>query len=92
MHVTPGRRWSVPELARMATLSRSVFARRFVETVGEPPLRYLTGLRLDKAAELLQRTDRSLADISEAVGYSEPAFSRAFKARFGASPSFWRRR
>jgi AraC-like DNA-binding protein len=93
MHANPGRRWSVPELARTATLSRSVFARRFAETVGEPPLHYLTGLRLDKAAELLERTGRSLADISEAVGYSsEPAFSRAFKVRFGASPSLWRRR
>lgn len=92
MHATPGRHWSVPELARTATLSRTVFARRFVETVGEPPLRYLTALRLDKAAELLQRTDNSLADISEAVGYSsEPAFSRAFKARFGTSPSLWRK-
>ncbi|WP_411749763.1 AraC family transcriptional regulator [Serratia marcescens] len=93
MHFAPEKAWSVSELANAACLSRSVFAARFVALVGLPPLRYLIGLRLDKAAELLQRTKRSIADVAEDTGYtSEAAFSRAFKLRFGSSPSHWRRR
>lgn len=92
MHGAPERKWTVSELAWNAGLSRSVFANRFVALVGEPPLRYLIGLRLDKAAELLQRTRLTISEVSEATGYeSEAAFSRAFKLRFGSSPSRWRR-
>ena len=92
MHACADRQWTVPRLAEMVGMSRSVFAKRFVELVGQPPLRYLTGLRLDKAAELLRRTGGSIGEIAAAVGYeSEPAFSRAFKDRHGLSPSHWRR-
>lgn len=92
LHARPAQAWTVPQLARDAGLSRSVFAKRFTDLVGEPPLRYLIGLRLDKAAELLRRTDHSIAEIAAATGYDlEPAFSRAFKHRYGLSPSHWRR-
>ncbi|MBK4215732.1 AraC family transcriptional regulator [Paracoccus caeni] len=92
MHAQPARAWTVSELARAAGMSRSVFAGRFATLVGEPPLRYLIGLRLDKAAEMLQRTTRRISEVAEAAGYnSEAAFSRAFKLRYGTSPSQWRR-
>ena len=92
MHAAPDRRWSVPELARTVGLSRSVFARRFVTLVGQPPSRYLIRLRLDKAAELLQQTKQTISEVAQASGYqSEAAFSRALKLRFGCSPSRWRR-
>lgn len=91
IHTAPEKPWSVAELANAAGLSRSVFAARFVTLVGQPPSRYLIGLRLDKAAELLQRTKRTIAQIADNTGYtSEAAFSRAFKLRFGISPSSWR--
>lgn len=92
MHSSPGREWSVKELAQVAGLSRSVFTARFVPRVGLPPIKYLNGLRLDKAAEILRRTSWTITEVSEAVGYaSDAAFSRAFKLRFGVSPSQWRR-
>ncbi|SPL72105.1 AraC family transcriptional regulator [Acinetobacter stercoris] len=91
MHSKPEKAWTVCELANLAGLSRSVFASRFVALVGEPPFRYLIGLRLDKAAELLQQTKRTIFQVAEDTGYaSEAAFSRAFKQRFGSSPSYWR--
>ncbi|HWA74584.1 MAG TPA: AraC family transcriptional regulator [Polyangiaceae bacterium] len=86
-------RWTVEHLARAVGLSRPAFAKRFVLALGMPPLRYLSELRLELAANLLQSSDASLAELAQAVGYaSEFAFSRAFKRRFGVAPSFFRRR
>jgi AraC-like DNA-binding protein len=44
----------VASLAEEVGLSRSVFAARFTQLVGEPPLGYLTRLRMQKAATLLR--------------------------------------
>lgn len=91
MHAAPEKAWTVAELANIACLSRSAFAARFALRVGHPPLRYLNSLRLDKSAELLKWTKSPVAEVAEKSGYtSEASFSRAFRLRFGASPSRWR--
>ena len=88
LHDRPDDHWTVERLATVAAMSRSAFADRFVGLVGEPPLRYLTRLRLQRAARLFRTTDSSVAEIARRVGYgSEEALSRAFKNRFGVSPS-----
>lgn len=87
MRQQPERPWSVPELARLAALSRSAFVVRFRSLVGLPPMRYLAHLRLAMAQHLLRSTDDTVADLARRVGYrSEAAFGRAFRARFGVSP------
>jgi AraC-like DNA-binding protein/quercetin dioxygenase-like cupin family protein len=92
LHDNPDHHWTVERLAAVAAMSRSAFAERFRSLVGQPPARYLTELRLRRAAQLLRSTDDSLAEIARRVGYgSEEALSRAFKHRFGASPSVSRR-
>jgi AraC-like DNA-binding protein len=89
----PARAWSVRELAEVATMSRSAFADRFRMLVGQAPMRYVTELRLSRAARLLRSTDATIADVARSVGYgSEDALSRAFKARFGEAPSVFRAR
>lgn len=86
------RHWTVAELARKLGMSRAAFARRFKEATQEPPLRHLTGLRLARAAELLEHSELGLAELAEHVGYrSEFAFSRAFKRRYGVAPGTFRR-
>lgn len=93
MRRRPDQRWTVHGLAKVAGLSRAVFARRFVAALGIPPLRYLTELRLQLAAELLVESDETLASIAARVGYeSEFAFSRAFKRQRGEAPGVFRRR
>jgi len=91
LHGDLRRPWTVAQLAAEAALSRSVFAERFTTLIGEPPAAYLAGLRLEAAAEKL-RGGRQLVQVgARVVGYtSEPAFSRAFKNRFGTSPARWR--
>ncbi len=87
----PEHPWSIDELARVATLSRSALAARFTRALGVPPAAYVTAQRLDRAAELLRDSDSPVAEVGRAVGYaSEAGFSRAFHRRFGAPPLRWR--
>jgi AraC-like DNA-binding protein len=77
----------VESLAEAAGMSRSAFAGRFKELVGQTPLEYITEWRMQKAMQLLQQGDKKLVDVAGAVGYeSDAAFSKAFKRVVGASP------
>ncbi|GAA1752482.1 AraC family transcriptional regulator [Agromyces humatus] len=87
MHAHPDDEWTLVKLARVASMSRSAFAERFTTLVGESPMRYLAGWRLEQARSQLTRTDDPIAAISTRVGYtSEAAFSRAFKRHHGVTP------
>ena len=87
IHADPGRRWTLEGLARLAGMSRSVFAQRFREAVGETPIAYLTRWRMLLAAEQLARGRDSLAETAASLGYeSENAFNTAFKRIMGCSP------
>jgi AraC-like DNA-binding protein len=91
MHLRTEAPWTVASLAAEAGLSRSVFAARFTQLVGEPPLAYLTRLRMQKAAALL-REGATLAQASRLTGYaSEASFSHAFRQWSGVAPGAWRR-
>jgi AraC-like DNA-binding protein len=91
VHRDPGHDWTVEELARACTMSRSTFAARFLARVGKPPATYLAHVRLDGATDLLRDTPLPLALVAQRVGYtSEAAFSRAFKNRYGTPPARWR--
>jgi AraC-like DNA-binding protein len=92
LHESPEMPWTVVDMAREASMSRSAFSDRFRSLVGEAPITYLTGLRLARAARLLRSADITVAEIARRVGYgSAEALSRAFKARFGEAPSPFRR-
>jgi len=92
IHRDPGHNWTVEELARACSLSRSAFAARFVARVGKPPATYLAHVRLDAATDLLRDTSLPVTLIAANVGYtSEAAFSRAFRHRYGTPPARWRR-
>lgn len=87
MHRRPERDWRVHSLAQETGMSRSAFSARFADLVGEPPMQYLTGLRMQLAHRELRETSDTLARIAERVGYqSEPAFNRAFKRVMGMPP------
>jgi AraC-like DNA-binding protein len=91
VHADPGKRWTAESLAREAGSSRTVLAERFNALLGRPPIDYVTGWRIQIAAERLRGTDQSIGKIAAEAGYeSEAAFNRAFKRVTGATPGRWR--
>jgi AraC-like DNA-binding protein len=81
----------VPALARAARLSPAHFSREFRRAFGETPHRYLLTRRLERAADLLRTTDRSVADICMTVGLrSVGSFTTSFGRMFGATPTAYR--
>jgi AraC-like DNA-binding protein len=93
LHRRPAHPWTLAELARGAATSRTVLTERFSQTVGLPPMQYLTQWRLQLAAEQLASGSRKVAAVGADVGYeSEAAFSRAFKREFGEPPGRFRTR
>jgi AraC-like DNA-binding protein len=87
MHADPAHRWTLHELAMRAGMSRSIFAQRFRDKVGEAPIAYLTRWRMMLAAERLTAGEDTLVKIAQLFGYeSENAFNTAFKRVMGCSP------
>ena len=81
----------VPRLARAARLSPAHFSREFRRAFGRTPHQHLLHRRLERAAELLRNTDRSVADICFSVGLrSVGSFTTSFGREFGASPTAYR--
>ena len=92
IHGAPEQPWSVASLARELGMSRSRFAARFQEVVGQGPVDYLTHWRMYTAAGRLAEGKIALAKLAASVGYrSEVAFSKAFKRWAGLSPVEYRR-
>jgi AraC-like DNA-binding protein len=92
LHDKPHQPWTVAELADRVALSRSAFAAKFTQLVGEPTLRYLTRLRLNVATARLRSGNDKLSVIATAAGYdSVAAFAKAFKRHLGVTPGEYRR-
>jgi transcriptional regulator GlxA family with amidase domain len=69
-------------------LSGRKLERLFKKHLNTTPKTYYTGLRLQKARELLFHTNMSLAEICFACGFnSQTHFSKSYRAKFGVSPS-----
>lgn len=76
------------DIAAELGLSTSHFRFLFKEATGQPFHKYLVGMRLERARELLVDHAIPVTDVAEAVGFSGLShFSRAFTQRFGVSPS-----
>ena len=92
MHRNPAKRWSVQSLATVAGLSRTKFAYRFNELIGNTPLNYLTAWRMQLARHLLTDPSIPIIEVAERSGYqSEASFGRVFKRHFGVPPAGFRR-
>ena len=84
---------NVDALADIAFVSPAHFIRRFKETFGETPHRYLQRRRVERAMYLVRNTDCSVTEICMEVGFSSlGTFSRTFSEIVGESPTVYRTR
>jgi AraC family transcriptional regulator len=82
---------TVEQLASLACLSQSHFAREFKAATGQSPYRHVTERRLVHAKALLSESHRSLVDIAYACGFSSQGnFGRAFRDATGDTPGRYR--
>jgi AraC-like DNA-binding protein len=87
IHSDPARAWTVASLAAEVAMSRSAFAARFTELVGETPMQYVTRWRMHLALTEFQDRGATVAELADRLGYrSEAAFARAFKRVIGHPP------
>jgi AraC-like DNA-binding protein len=83
---------SLQELADLAELSVPHYSALFRKLTDSSPGRFYSHLKIQRACELLDTTDRPIASIAEEVGYLDPFhFSRTFKQVVGKPPSEYRR-
>lgn len=87
VHRDPARDWTVAALATELAMSRSAFAARFTELVGEPVMSYVARWRMQIAVTALKEEGATIGQLADRLGYrSEAAFSRAFKRIIGVPP------
>jgi AraC family transcriptional regulator, regulatory protein of adaptative response / methylphosphotriester-DNA alkyltransferase methyltransferase len=88
-----GSELGLDQIARRVASSRRQLQRAYAE-VGETTFReHLTGVRMERAAELLGRRNLTVREVARRVGYRQPAqFAKAFRRHHGAAPSDFRAR
>lgn len=92
LHVHYGQPVANRELAERALLSTNAFVRLFSHEAGQPPQRYLMALRVDRAAQLLLHTARSVKEIARDCGFCDRNyFTVIFRRYYGAGPATYRR-
>jgi DNA-binding response OmpR family regulator/anti-sigma regulatory factor (Ser/Thr protein kinase) len=82
---------SVAELSTRCHTSRSTFYKRLVLLTGKTPVEFIRHIRLKRAAELLEKSHYTVAEVAYAVGFNNPKyFTQYFKAEFGCIPRAYR--
>ena len=93
MRAAPEEAHSLDDLARVAGMTKFHFLRSFRARFGLPPHAYLLGLRVQRAAEQIRSSDRSLTSIALELGFgSSSRLTEAFRKAHGTTPSAWRAR
>lgn len=86
-----GESMDLAELAAIAGLSVFHFARQFKQSAGVTPHHYLVRRRIERAQDMLARTDLALSEIAVAAGFSDQShLSRHFRQMLGTTPREFR--
>jgi AraC family transcriptional regulator len=92
LHANLAEDVTLSRLAALVGLSTNHFCSAFKNSMGEPPHRYLTRLRIERAKELLASGGESMTQVALAVGFGSSAhFATAFRKQLGTSPTEYRR-
>lgn len=92
IHDRPAEAIGLAELAAVAGMSRHHFSRLFTAHVGSSPARYVERVRIEQAGRLLRAGSLSIAQVAQAVGFSDQShFTRRFRLHTGRTPSEFRK-
>jgi transcriptional regulator GlxA family with amidase domain len=82
---------ALDDIARRVATSRRQLQRAYSE-VGDTTFReHLTGVRMDRAGEMLRHGNLTIREVAHRVGYRQPAqFAKAFRRHHGTAPSGFR--
>ena len=79
---------SVEELSKHVGMSRGSLYHKLLEISGLTPIEYIRSIKLERAVELLEKSDYNVAQIAYMTGFGTPSyFSRLFKSQFNMLPS-----
>ncbi len=82
---------NLDEIAKHTGISPVQLRRHFHEVMRASPKKIFDQIRFQKAFQLMSNSTHSLEEISSRCGFESPsAFSRAFKVKYGSSPTQWR--
>lgn len=85
--------FKIADLANECHMSETHFRRVFQEKMNMTPVEYVNFVRVKKACELIDKTDISMEDVAEKVGFITPStFNRNFRRIIGTSPYQWKKR
>jgi transcriptional regulator GlxA family with amidase domain len=83
----------VSKLAEKACMSPATFYRRFKQSLGVTPIAYIHGERIQKAKQLLEKTNAPISDIGYQLGYTSPSyFTVQFENIAGCSPRAYQKK
>ena len=93
LHADLQRRWTVKEMAGALQCSEQYLRRLFLRYTGKSPKEYYLDARLELALSLLRQESHSVSQVADMLNFFDTFhFSKAFKQKFGFSPSQARRR
>ena len=83
---------SIEEIAKLCFVTPAYFRRIFREYAGMSPTEYRMRMKIERAKDLMERSEYSVAELSELLGYNDPSyFCRVFKKVTGMNPTDYRR-
>lgn len=83
--------FSVEELSRELHMSRVSAYKKLLQLTGKPPIEFIRSIRLKRAAQLLEKSQMTIAEVAYEVGFNNPKyFSKYFKLEYNVLPSAYR--
>lgn len=82
---------ALDDVARRVATSRRQLQRAYAEVGGTTFREHLTGVRMERAGDLLRQGSLTVREVANHVGYRQPAqFAKAFRRHHGSAPSGFR--
>ncbi|WP_317197503.1 hybrid sensor histidine kinase/response regulator transcription factor [Chitinophaga rhizophila] len=83
--------FSVEELSRELHMSRVSAYKKLLSITGKTPLEFIRSIRLKRAAQLLGKSQLTIAEVAYEVGFNNPKyFAKYFKLEYGVLPSAYK--